>query len=418
MYSETAIRVQNISKAFRIYAKPADRLKQAFLPKVKRFICQEPQDYYRKFWALKDVSFEVKKGETIGIIGRNGSGKSTLLQVICGILAPSGGIVEKSGRVAALLELGAGFNLEFTGRENVVLNAAILGLTRAEITERMDSILAFSELGEFIDQPVKTYSSGMFVRLAFAVAIHVEPAILIVDEALAVGDARFQAKCMRKIKELKEKGTSILFVSHDVTSVRSLCDRAVWLDGGVIREQGEVFAVTGRYMEYMFADELSVPAQDAATGMAPVTHWGSHKGMILSATIQDRAGAKKELFDWSEEMHIVMDLRIPKDISRENLCIAFSIKDLKGSDIIVSSTWDFEPTPLPDSEGCRITFRLSNYLVPGKYLLVAAAEKRGKNETHYYEYIEGAHYFMSCSSQPLCGIFQPRIERKVHAIHE
>ena len=222
MSSEIAVRIANLAKCYEIYDKPHDRLKQYIYPRVQRLAGLPTKSYYRKFWALKDVSLEIKKGETVGIIGRNGSGKSTLLQMVCSTLSPTVGVVNTQGRVAALLELGAGFNTEFTGRENVLLNAAILGFPREEILAKMDQILAFSELGDFIDQPVKTYSSGMFVRLAFSTAIHVDPAVLIVDEALAVGDARFQAKCMRRIKDINQQGASILFVSHDVTSVRPL----------------------------------------------------------------------------------------------------------------------------------------------------------------------------------------------------
>ena len=247
MSSDISIKVENLSKCYQIYDKPRDRLLQ--------MLSRGRKQYFREFWALRGVSFEIKKGETVGIIGRNGSGKSTLLQMVCGTLSPTDGIVITQGRVAALLELGAGFNTEFTGRENVLLNAAILGFPSEEILAKMDQIAAFSELGEFLEQPVKTYSSGMFVRLAFSIAIHVDPAILIVDEALAVGDARFQAKCMRRIKDIKDQGTTILFVSHDVASVRTLCERAIWLDNGQVFDQGDVFPVTGRYMEFMFKDE-------------------------------------------------------------------------------------------------------------------------------------------------------------------
>ncbi|MDZ4098100.1 MAG: ABC transporter ATP-binding protein, partial [Methylophilaceae bacterium] len=190
-----AIKVENLSKCYQIYDNPRDRLKQFVAPRLQRLTWQTPKQYFREFWALKDVSFEVKKGETVGIIGRNGSGKSTLLQMICGTLNPTSGSIQTSGRSAALLELGSGFNPEFTGRENVYMNAAVLGLTQDEIDKRYDDIVAFADIGEFINQPVKTYSSGMVVRLAFAVQSQIDPDILIVDEALSVGDAKFQAKC-------------------------------------------------------------------------------------------------------------------------------------------------------------------------------------------------------------------------------
>src|SRR5436309_2773204 len=200
---EIAIRVSDLSKCYHIYDRPPDRLKQSTLPRLQRLIRQPSRQYYREFWALKDVSFEVKNGETVGIIGRNGSGKSTLLQIICGTLTPTSGTIETSGRIAALLELGSGFNPEFTGRENVYMNAAVLGLSKGEIDERFDEIAAFADIGEFIEQPVKIYSTGMYVRLAFSVIAHVDAEILVVDEALAVGDAVFTQKCMRFIRSFQ-----------------------------------------------------------------------------------------------------------------------------------------------------------------------------------------------------------------------
>jgi lipopolysaccharide transport system ATP-binding protein len=249
MSTEFAIEVNELGKSYQIYEKPSDRLKQMLLRGNKKL--------YKEFWALKNTSFKIRKGETVGVIGRNGSGKSTLLQIICGTVSPTVGTVITTGRIAALLELGAGFNAEFTGRENVFLNAVILGMSHDLMEKKIPDILEFSELGDFIDQPVKTYSSGMYSRLAFSIAIHVDPEILIVDEALAVGDSRFVAKCMRRIKEIQHRGTSILFVSHDVSAVRTLCDRAIWFDKGKMIADGDVFPVTGRYMEFMFKDDTT-----------------------------------------------------------------------------------------------------------------------------------------------------------------
>jgi lipopolysaccharide transport system ATP-binding protein len=439
MSSDISIKVENLSKCYQIYDKPRARGRK---------------QYFREFWALRGVSFEIKKGETVGIIGRNGSGKSTLLQMICGTLSPTNGKVITQGRVAALLELGAGFNTEFTGRENVLLNASILGFPSEEILAKMDKIAAFSELGDFLEQPVKTYSSGMFVRLAFSIAIHVDPAILIVDEALAVGDARFQAKCMRRIKDMKDQGTTILFVSHDVASVRTLCERAIWLDNGQVVDQGDVFPVTGRYMEFMFQDEQtagdghnetpSLPKksviQPAAilpldaghpdespvaisalpikipAGMLdtrPVTHWGSSKGIILAAAVCDPLGHRKDVLLWGDAIGITIEVDVPKEIPREHLSIAFSIKDMKGTDIIVSTTDDLENNRLPDAERFKVSFLLNNLLVTGTYLLVAAVENRQYRDIHYYEYIEGAHYFSSISNQRFFGIYQPPIEQMI-----
>lgn len=227
-----AIQVTNITKIYSIYNRPQDRLKQSILPRLQHLVGKPASRYFHEFWALRDVSFEVRKGETVGIIGRNGSGKSTLLQIICGTLSPSIGTVTTQGRIAALLELGSGFNPEFSGRENVYLNGAILGLSKPEIDSRFDDIAGFADIGEFIEQPVKFYSSGMVLRLAFAVQAMVDPDILIVDEALAVGDEKFQRKCFARLEELKKKGTSILFVSHSGPQIIELCERAMLLESG------------------------------------------------------------------------------------------------------------------------------------------------------------------------------------------
>ncbi|MCA3159499.1 MAG: ABC transporter ATP-binding protein [Burkholderiales bacterium] len=254
MSSEIAIKVENLSKCYQIYDQPRDRLKQFLLPPLRRLAGLSPNQYYRRFWALKDVSFEVKKGETVGIIGRNGSGKSTLLQMICGTLSPTSGITTTHGRIAALLELGSGFNPDFTGRENVYMNASILGLSRDEIDARFDEIAAFADIGEFIERSVKTYSSGMMVRLAFAVQAQVEPNILIVDEALAVGDAKFQARCFERLKQLKEGGTSILLVTHSTEQIVTHCSRAVLLDHGEVIEAGDSKRVVNRYLDLLFGN--------------------------------------------------------------------------------------------------------------------------------------------------------------------
>jgi lipopolysaccharide transport system ATP-binding protein len=230
--NEIAVRVENLSKCYNIYGLPQDRLKQSVYPRLQSLMGKTPKTYYREFWALRNISLEVEKGETVGIIGRNGSGKSTLLQIICGTLTPTSGNVEKKGRVAALLELGSGFNPEFTGRENVYLNAAVLGLLQDEVDARYHDIVAFADIGDFIDQPVKMYSSGMVVRLAFAVQAMIDPEILIVDEALAVGDEKFQRKCFARLEELKSRGTSILFVSHSGPQIVELCERVLLLEQG------------------------------------------------------------------------------------------------------------------------------------------------------------------------------------------
>lgn len=254
MSSSPAIKVQNLRKAYQIYDKPADRLMQFVLPKLQSTLgWPSPKKYFREFLALTDISFEVGQGETVGIIGRNGSGKSTLLQIICGTVNPSSGSVVTNGRIAALLELSSGFNPEFTGLENVYLNASVLGLDNAEIERRLDSILSFADIGDFVNQPVKTYSSGMVVRLGFAVAINVDPQILVVDEALSVGDELFQRKCFSRIAQIKESGATILFVSHSGSTVVELCDRAILLDEGELLCTGTPKATIGKYQKLIYA---------------------------------------------------------------------------------------------------------------------------------------------------------------------
>jgi len=245
MSSSVAIAVSGLSKCFHIYDAPRDRLLQ--------MLFRGRRKYFREFWALRDVSFSVGVGETIGIVGRNGSGKSTLLQMICGTLNPTGGEIKTSGRIAALLELGSGFNPEFSGRENVYMNAAVLGLSRAETDARFADIETFAEIGEFIDQPVKTYSSGMMVRLAFAVAINVDAQILVVDEALAVGDELFQRKCYARIEELKKAGATILFVSHSGSAIIDLCDQAILLDAGELLGVGKPSLIVSSYQKLLYA---------------------------------------------------------------------------------------------------------------------------------------------------------------------
>jgi lipopolysaccharide transport system ATP-binding protein len=247
MSSDAIVEVKGLTKVFPVYDKPHYRLMQMLFGGDRR--------WYREFTALSDINIVVRRGETVGIVGRNGSGKSTLLQIICGTLAPTEGEVHVRGRVAALLELGAGFNPEFTGRENVYLNGTVLGLDRAEIERKLDDILAFAEIGDFIDRPVKTYSSGMYVRLAFAVAIHVEPDLLVVDEALSVGDEAFQRKCFARIERLREGGCTVLFVSHAATTVVELCDRAILIDHGDLLADGAPKAVISRYQRMLYAPQ-------------------------------------------------------------------------------------------------------------------------------------------------------------------
>lgn len=240
---DTMIQIEHLQKMYHLYDKPIDRLKEVLRPGRK--------SYHKEFYALRDISLTIKRGESVGIVGVNGSGKSTLLKIITGVLNPTEGKVETYGKVAALLELGAGFNPEYTGRENIYLNGTMMGYSEEEMAQRVQPIIDFADIGDFIDQPVKTYSSGMFARLAFAVAINVSPDILIVDEALAVGDTRFQVKCINKMKELKDQGTTVLFVSHATEQIKRFCTRAVWIREGCVYEDGEASQVVDLYDNFM-----------------------------------------------------------------------------------------------------------------------------------------------------------------------
>ncbi len=403
------IEFDNVGKAFRRIEAPGRVLRNVL------FGGQSPET--ELFWALRDVSLRVERGEALGVVGCNGSGKSTLLQLLCGVYPPTRGTVSVQGRIAALLELGAGFDPEFTGRENVYMNAAVLGMQRQETDARFDDITAFADIGHFIDEPVKTYSSGMFVRLAFAVAVHAQPDILVVDEALAVGDARFQAKCMKRIKALRESGVTLFFVSHDVSSVRAVCDRAVWLDHGRVVRMGSVSDVTSRYMEHLFADEAAPPAQDdapapppqdaadAVTG-GPINHWGSHVGCIRSHRLADADGHPAHVFDYGRTMRIELAFRIPDGADTAHLSAAFSIKDTKGTDLLVCTTHDENPGVFRGHSGLvRAAFEFENRLTPGRYLLVLAIEDRSAPVVQYHEYIEGAEYFATTSETTRFGLF-------------
>lgn len=276
-FNEIAVRAKGVGKVFRLYDRPSDRLKQLLFGKRR--------DYGRSFAALSDVSFELQKGKVLGVVGNNGAGKSTLLQLLCGTLSPTTGSVEVKGRIAALLELGAGFNPEFTGRENIFLNAAVLGLNNAEISRCFDAIVEFSGIGEFIDQPVKTYSSGMYVRLAFSIATAVEPEILVIDEALSVGDGAFARKSFDRIMQLREAGATILFCSHSMYHIEAICDQAIWLERGRVRMLGEPSVVTRAYGESLLdVSKSSVPVEaDVTFATGNSSGWANIRSVVVEA---------------------------------------------------------------------------------------------------------------------------------------
>lgn len=306
MSSDPIIDVRNVGKVFPIYQKAHHRLMQMLSPRDRK------ARWFREFHALDGVSFNVGRGESVGIVGRNGSGKSTLLQIICGTLAPSAGSAEVSGRVAALLELGAGFNPEFTGRENVFVYGSVLGLSRREVEERFNQITEFADIGDFIDQPVRTYSSGMFVRLAFAVAINVTPDVLVVDEALAVGDAKFQAKCFARLRELREQGTSILFVSHSTEQIVTHCDRAVLLDGGRLLMDGAPKDVVHHYLDLLFGISRS-PQEPAPVAQAGLTE--SENGFLAlpppgGDPFSTRPNYNPHEYRWGDRAAVLQDFHL------------------------------------------------------------------------------------------------------------
>lgn len=304
---DLVIRAQNVGKCYHIYERPSHRLLQGLVGASRR--------YYREFWALRGVDLEVKRGQTVGIIGRNGSGKSTLLQMVAGTLSPTEGSVEVRGRVAALLELGSGFNPEFTGRENVYMNAAILGLTKDEVDASLDRILAFADIGAFIDQPIRNYSSGMVVRLAFAVQAQVQPQLLIVDEALSVGDAKFQAKCFARLKQLKDDGASILLVSHSGDQIVNHCDYAVLLDAGRRVHEGQPKQVVNRYYKLLFGvDDMREPETDGAPPtFDDVAPFAGPPGEEVTDRFHTRPNYNPHEFRWGDGAAKILDfeLKVP-----------------------------------------------------------------------------------------------------------
>jgi lipopolysaccharide transport system ATP-binding protein len=313
MSSEFAVKVENLSKCYQIYDRPRDRLLQMLMRGHRR--------YYREFWALRGVSFAIRKGETIGIIGRNGSGKSTLLQMICGTLNPTEGSIETRGRITALLELGSGFNPEFTGQENIFMNGAVLGLSEEEMNFCYPDIVDFADIGDFIDQPVKTYSSGMAVRLAFAVQAMVGPDILVVDEALAVGDAKFQAKCFDRLNQLKQRGTSILLVTHSGEQIVTHCTQAILLDNGKMLEKGEPKQVVNRYMDILFGKERKPVAKPVASMQAKEPFLAAREDAASAAyslnNLEDvfatRPGYNPHEYRWGDGAAVIQDFYLLAD---------------------------------------------------------------------------------------------------------
>jgi lipopolysaccharide transport system ATP-binding protein len=414
--SEALIKVSNLSKAYRIWNNPSARLKSVLLHGVKSLLpplwerCTSAQSrYYRDFYALRDVSFELRRGEAVGIIGRNGSGKSTMLQIIAGTLQPSGGTVEVNGRVSALLELGSGFNPEFTGRENVYLNASILGIQEEETRRRFDEIAAFADIGDFIDQPVKTYSSGMLVRLAFAVSVCVRPDVLIVDEALSVGDVFFQQKCFQRIRELLDGGTSLLFVSHDAAAVRNLCDRVILLSKGDQVYCGDPEMAVSRYFSFSAANQTlssgdgpSVSSRSAELRRLVVDYGiadlqlsqqhGARDVNIEYVALLDSQSQPSRCLQVGEKLRILLMLRANRDCG--DLSSGIHLYDRMNNLIFAAGTRQLK-APFGDlkaGETCVVEFLLELNVHPGPYTLSVGCSQPsadGLNAGYVQHRIEG-----------------------------
>ena len=373
--SDLVICVHNVSKCYHIYETARDRAKQLFVPRIQRFFGITQKRYFHEFWALKGISLDVRKGEAVGVIGRNGSGKSTLLQIICGTLTPTGGSVEARGRMTALLELGSGFNPEFTGRENIYLNGAIIGLAREEIERRFDAIAAFADIGDFLNRPVKTYSSGMVVRLAFAISACVDPDILVVDEALAVGDSQFVHKCMDRIRQLQNSGTSILLVTHDGSTVKTFCNRAYCLDAGAIRFQGESAMVVDDYVASLFGTPVVkartgvlAPPSQSPSGEPPEIEnhipnidrrLGDQRANVVGVGLYDASGRATRSIYANSRILIRYSVR-NQDLDPQNtLCFGYVFRNWRGDEIAASNT---------EIEGLRI----EGFSAPGECITVSA----------------------------------------------
>lgn len=450
MSSDIAIKVDNLGKCYQIFEQPRDRLKQFIMPRLQRLVGLSPKRYYREFWALKDISFEIKRGETVGIIGRNGSGKSTLLQMICGTLNPSAGYIQANGRIAALLELGSGFNPEFSGRENVYLNASVLGLSKEEIDARFEEIVAFADIKEFIEQPVKTYSSGMMLRLAFAVIAHVNADILIVDEALAVGDAFFTQKCMRFLRNFMKTGT-VLFVSHDTAAVVNLCDRAMMLDRGVLVMEGGAKAVAERYLAALYEanqevecisennekQEMKYDYRDMRESLVngstlrndievfqfesrstSESDFGVGGATIASVLISDSAGAPLSWIVGGEDVSLEIRGRASQDLFRP--IVGFQFKDRLGQIIFADNTFLAYQHDAPHvSAGkqfvARFDFRMP--VLPSGEYSIAAAIADGSQDSHVQHHWVHDALILRVHATSIChgliGVAMRKMEIKV-----
>ncbi len=425
---KSVIEAKGVSKVFKLYNRSIDRFKETLLP-------FDHQVRHSPFHALDDINFHINKGETVGIVGRNGSGKSTLLQIICGIVQPTAGQVTVDGRISALLELGAGFNPEFTGRENVYLNGSILGMSQEEMDEHFDDILSFSEIGSFIDQPVKTYSSGMYVRLAFSVAINVHPDILIVDEALSVGDTLFQAKCFAKFREFQEKGVTILFVTHSDDLITRYCSSALLLDHGrqimfsssktVVDEYRRILSgISGKNTPMGGAvDARKDSSQEefdklkgyeiSLTINTEENRYGNGDAQITDFGVRSIEAYPSESFVFGEKYLFWITIKFNKQ--KKNPIVAFAIKDIKGLEITGTNTWykNVETGIVAEGETIAVSFEHTLLLNPGQYLLSFGCSGFEEGELVVYDRRYDLIAFQVISSQQTFGLFDLDSEIKV-----
>ncbi|HYW18971.1 MAG TPA: ABC transporter ATP-binding protein [Nodularia sp. (in: cyanobacteria)] len=428
MGEEMAISLKNVSKCFQRYGHPVDRLKEILFP--AKSISEE-------FWALRDINLEIPQGETVGIIGRNGSGKSTLLQIIAGTLTPTTGEVQVKGRVSALLELGSGFNPEFTGRQNVFFNGRLLGLTQKEIADKFDEIAGFADIGNFIEQPVKTYSSGMFVRLAFAVAVNVNPEILIVDEALAVGDVVFQHRCMRRMRDLMDSGVTTLFVSHDSGAIKNLCNSAIMIHDGQIHTSGLPNAVIIEYLKLVTDLELNLSHTDIERQLQPPTdeissvnnqssesldvdilsvqkfsaklkRRGSGKARIEKIRLLNHLGedaGESPIFEFNEEVTLVIQVKAA--VAIKSCIIGFFVCDKNGNELIGTNTLEenIKIDNLESQEKLEITFKFKLPLRSNSYSVTVAGAENYEAVT--FDWIDNAIVFQ---------VLPPNTGKRIHAL--
>lgn len=411
---EPAIQVKHLEKVYRLYDKPTDRLKESLGFSRKKL--------HREYYALKDVNFEVNRGETVGIIGTNGSGKSTILKIITGVLNPTKGDVIVDGRISALLELGAGFNGEYSGLENVYLNGTMTGFSREEIDKKIDNILEFADIGDFIYQPVKTYSSGMFVRLAFAVAINIDPEILIIDEALSVGDVFFQAKCYHKFEEFKKLGKTILFVSHDLGAVAKYCDRVILLNKGEKLHEGEPKQIVDLYKQILakdvddgkreidekelnYKESLTNLWKDAMNLNPKLLEYGEKRAEIIDFAILDHEGRISNTIEKGEKFSIKIRVRFHEKINEP--IVAFTIKDMRGTEIAGTNTM-YEKIEIPEKhsgEECIVTFSQVMNLQGAEYLFSFGCTGYRNGDFHVYHRLYDVCSISVLSSQNTVGYF-------------